>query len=227
MEHEERIRRLLSIQEHTEQYSDEQLRQQFADDPELAEQLELLALTKQAFVRREADEETVSVEEEWQKFKAQQMTRACRVMSPLPHSDGQGAHRWMKIAASFIGVLLVSGIAFAAIRMMSSSSHKAENQQVTTTAESQISSSNAQRTETDTIVTQPKIYTFNNVPLDSMLNEMAAYYQYTVDIRNEEVHTLRLFFRWNRQADVKSVVEELNSFEHIHITVDDKKLIAE
>ena len=133
----------------------------------------------------------------------------------------------MKIAASFIGVLLVSGIAFAAIRMMSSSSHKAENQQVTTTAESQISSSNAQRTETDTIVTQPKIHTFNNVPLDSMLNEMAAYYQYTVDIRNEEVHTLRLFFRWNRQADVKSVVEELNSFEHIHITVDDKKLIAE
>lgn len=214
MEHEERIRRLLSIQEHTEQYSDEQLRQQFADDPELAEQLELLALTKQAFVRREADEETVSVEEEWQKFKAQQ----------LPTYKSL---RWMKIAASFIGVLLVSGIAFAAIRMMSSSSHKAENQQVTTTAESQISSSNAQRTETDTIVTQPKIHTFNNVPLDSMLNEMAAYYQYTVDIRNEELHTLRLFFRWNRQADVKSVVEELNSFEHIHITVDDKKLIAE
>jgi len=214
MEHEERIRRLLSIQEHTEQYSDEQLRQQFADDPELAEQLELLALTKQAFVRREADEETVSVEEEWQKFKAQQ----------LPTDKSL---RWMKIAASFIGVLLVSGIAFAAIRMMSSSSHKAENQQVTTTAESQISSSNAQRTEADTIVTQPKIHTFNNVPLDSMLNEMAAYYQYTVDIRNEEVHTLRLFFRWNRQADVKSVVEELNSFEHIHITVDDKKLIAE
>ena len=169
----------------------------------------------------------MSVEEEWQKFKAQQMTRTCRVMAPLLRREVHGAHRWMKIAASFIGVLLVSGIAFAAIRMMSSSSQKTENPQVTTAANSQLSSSNAQYTETDTIVTQPKIHTFNNVPLDSMLNEMAAYYQYTVDIRNEEAHTLRLFFRWNRQADVKSVVEELNSFEHIHITVDDKKLIAE
>lgn len=214
MEHEERIRRLLSMQEHPEQYSDEQLRQLFADDPELAEQLEQLALTKQAFVKREADEETVSVEEEWLKFKAQQ----------LPSDKSL---RWMKIAASFIGVLLVSGIAFAAIRMMSSSSHKTENQQATMAANSQLSPSNAQYAETDTIVTQPKIHTFNNVPLDSMLNEMAAYYQYTVDIRNEEAYTLRLFFRWNRQADVKSVVEELNNFEHIHITVDDKKLIAE
>ena len=214
MEHEERIRRLLSMQEHLEQYSDEQLQQMFADDPKLAEQFELLVLTKQAFVRREANEETVSVEEEWQKFKAQQ----------LPTDKSL---RWMKIAASFIGVLLVSGIAFAAIRMMSSSSHKTENQQATVVANSQLSPSNAQYAETDTIVTQPKIHTFNNVPLDSMLNEIADYYQYTVDIRNEEAHTLRLFFRWNRQADVKSVVEELNNFEHIHITVDDKKLIAE
>lgn len=224
MEHEERIRRLLSMQEHPEQYSDEQLRQMLADDPELVEQLEQLALTKQAFVRREADEENVPVEEEWQKFKTHS------VMAPLLHKEslsGVSAHRWMKIAASFIGVLLVSGIAFAAIHMMSSSSRKTEETQTTEAANAQLSPSDSQRTETDTIVTQPRIYTFNNVTLDSMLNEMAAYYQYAVDIRNEEAHTLRLFFRWNRQADVKSVVEELNNFEHIHITVDDKKLIAE
>lgn len=57
MEHEEKIRLLLSMQEDPNQYSDEQLHQMLADDPELAEMLDQLALTKRAFAKQEADDE--------------------------------------------------------------------------------------------------------------------------------------------------------------------------
>ena len=62
MEKQDKIHLLLSMQEHPEQYTDEQLLQMLADDPELAEQLEQLALTKQTFVKHEADEEAVPVD---------------------------------------------------------------------------------------------------------------------------------------------------------------------
>ena len=51
------------MQEHPELYSDEQLRQMIADDPELMELLEQLALTKRVFVKRETDNEAIPVEE--------------------------------------------------------------------------------------------------------------------------------------------------------------------
>ena len=53
MEHEERIRILLSMQEHPELYSDKQIQQMLDDDLELAELLEQVAWTKQAFVKQE------------------------------------------------------------------------------------------------------------------------------------------------------------------------------
>ena len=64
MEHEERIRILLSMQEHPERYSDKQIQQMLDDDSDLAELLEQVAWAKQAFVKQEVDEEVVPVEEE-------------------------------------------------------------------------------------------------------------------------------------------------------------------
>ena len=83
MEKQDKIHLLLSMQEHPEQYTDEQLLQMLADDPELAEQLEQLALTKQTFAKHEADEEAVPVEDEWQKFAAEHAEAPRR---PLQHA---------------------------------------------------------------------------------------------------------------------------------------------
>ena len=74
------------MQEHPEQYTDEQLQQMIADDPELAEQLEQLALTKQAFVKQEADEEAILVEDEWQKFAAEHAEELEALEKDEPHT---------------------------------------------------------------------------------------------------------------------------------------------
>ena len=37
----------------------------------------------------------------------------------------------------------------------------------------------------------------------------------------------RLYFNWNKQYNVEQVVDQLNQFEHIHITVDGDNLVLE
>ena len=47
------------------------MEQQDRIDQLVAENQELLALTKQAFIKREVENESVPVDEEWQKFAAE------------------------------------------------------------------------------------------------------------------------------------------------------------
>ena len=122
MEQQDKIRLLLSMQEHPEQYTDEQLHQMIADDTELAEQLEQLALTKQAFVKQEADEETIPVEEEWQKFYSEHADEIEALGEDNTHSTTVKRLKNIvpyKVAASIIGILFTAGFAFATIHILS------------------------------------------------------------------------------------------------------------
>ena len=71
MEQQERIRLLLSLQEHPERYTNEQIIQMLADDPQLAELMEELAMTKRAFAKQEADKEDLPIDDLWKQFASE------------------------------------------------------------------------------------------------------------------------------------------------------------
>ena len=96
------IERFLELQEHPEQVSDEQL-QQALDDPQMRELVAQMAFAKRAFKDEELQAEAPDVEAEWKKFEADRFTTNLSLQ---------------KIAASFIAILLVSGVAFAAIHIV-------------------------------------------------------------------------------------------------------------
>ena len=96
MEQNETIRRLLDMQEHPENYSEDQLRQILADD-EMASLMEQLAQTKRAFIRRDMKEEDIPVDEEWEKIKVTHEGWSVK-------SKEKNKWRIMKIAAAFIGL---------------------------------------------------------------------------------------------------------------------------
>ena len=110
MEQNETIRRLLDMQEHPENYSEDQLRQILADD-EMASLMEQLAQTKRAFIHRDMKEEEIPVDEEWERFSEELSVK----------SEKKKEWRIMKIAAAFIGVLIISGITYAVINVVSHS----------------------------------------------------------------------------------------------------------
>ena len=131
-----------------------------------------------------------------------------------------------KIAASFIGVLLASGIAFAAIQVVRNISKPKPQQPTTeqTTDIDPVPSLQADTVQADTISVEP--YIFNNVPLDSMLTAIATAYGVGVEFENEAARQLRIHFVWKREDSLSRVVEKLNTFETVNIVEEDKKLVV-
>ena len=66
----------------------------------------------------------------------------------------------------------------------------------------------------DTVQLQPK--TFDNVPLEKMLPEIAEHYGMKVRFLSEEVKELRLFFTWNPQESIEKVINKLNQFDRLN-----------
>ena len=89
--------------EHPDRYTDEQW-QELLSDEECRELYEAIRLSASAFEAEDAKQKIANgiKEEEWQKFEAKHF--------PQKH----GSWGWMQMAATFIGVLIVSGIALTA-----------------------------------------------------------------------------------------------------------------
>lgn len=218
------IERLLELQEHPEQATDEQL-QQALDDPQMRELVEQMAFAKRTFKNEELQAEELDVEGEWEKFAADHYGEDNNGKTNFSlfalHSSLQ------KIAASFVGVLLVSGMAFAAIhivRMVNSQKSQTVQTEQPMTAKASTTIP-ADTVKTDTIA--PKIIRYDEATLQKILTDMGEYYCLRVELRNEDAKTLRLFFQWNQRQEASKVLEQLNTFERIHLVLNDSTIIAE
>jgi len=130
-----------------------------------------------------------------------------------------------KIAASFIGVLLASGIAFAAIQVVRNiNTPKPQLPTTEQTTIEPVTSLSADTVKADTIPIEP--YIFDNVPLDSMLTAIAAVYGVGVEFENDAARGLRFHFVWKREDSLDRVVEKLNTFEAVNIGMEGKTLVV-
>ncbi len=192
--------------------------------------------------------DTPDVEGEWEKFAASH-SEELEILDEGEYKPRLRAYLApRKIAASFIGVLLASGIAFAAIQVVRTISTPKPQQPTTeqTTIEpvtslptdtlwfrqysksqstiEPVTSLPADTVKADTIPVEP--YIFNNVPLDSMLTAIAAAHGISVEFENEAVRQLRFHFVWKREDSLMRVVEKLNTFEAVNIGMEDKTLVV-
>ena len=225
MTEEERIEWLLELQEHPEQLTDDQLKQILADD-EMRQLVQQLGFAKRAFKHDELKDNPQDMDDEWEKFAASHANELDAL------DEGEHKPRFLaflaphKIAASFIGVLLASGIAFAAIqvvRNISTSKPQLPTTEQTTDIEP-VTSRPVETVKADTIPAEP--YIFNNVPLDSMLTAIAAAHGVGVEFENEAARQLRFHFVWKREDSLTRVLEKLNTFEAVNIGMEDKTLVV-
>ena len=233
MEQQDKIRILLSMQEHPEEYTDKQLHQMIADDPELAEQLEQLALTKQAFIKYEADEEDISVEEEWQKFATEQADEIEALSKDNTHTviikrlNGIVPY---KVVASIIGILCTAGVAFAAIHIIR---HVVGGDLKSPTQEVQISNSHqpSSALPADTIkadsITNIQPIIFDNISLEKMLSQIATYYNKEVEFQNDNARQFRFYFVWKLDEGLDVTLHRLNLFESVNVELKSDKIVVE
>ena len=214
MEKNEKIQMLLDMQEHPENYSEQELKTMLKD-PEMRELMEAAELLKQAMIWENSRKSTVNVDAEWQRFAGQHI------------ADSKPRRGWMKVAAVFLGVLFVSGITFAAIhivRMVNSQKSQTVQTEQPMTAKASTTIP-ADTVKIDTIA--PKIIRYDEATLQKILTDMGEYYRLRVELRNEDAKTLRLFFQWNQRQEASKVLEQLNTFERIHLVLNDSTIIAE
>lgn len=213
MDRKTKIQLLLDMQENPEQYSEEELKTMLEDD-EVCELMESAALLKQAMTWEDS-EINPDVDAEWQRFSAS-------------HVSGEKPRRgWLKVAASIIGVLMVSGIALAAIHFVR---QHTENGIKSPVQEMQVSNAYqptelADSLSPDTVVS--KVVRFDEATLQKILTDMADYYRLRVEWKNEEAKTLRLFYQWDQSLTLSEIIEQLNTFERFGLELNDSTIIVE
>lgn len=172
-------------------------------------------LLKQMYSQESLHEEDIDtsdiIDEEWVKFEAEHFK-----------SERLSIR---KIAAMFIGLLMLSGIAYAAVHIISNKMQQPQQEQTLAATNAQHTTLNAQVVANDSTLTQPVV--FEDVELATILANMATFYQLDPVYKHEATKHIRLYFTWDKQQDIDELIATFNKFERIHMTRNEKKLIVE
>ena len=125
----------------------------------------------------------------------------------------------LRIAAMFIGVLLLSGVAFAMWHFTMT-----DRQRAAAPTHGQESSIVTSQQEP---VTANSVRTFENVELQQILQELSDHYQVGVVFHNERSRHIRIYTKWDTNAPLHQMIKRLNGFEKVNIRLTDNQIIAE
>ncbi len=129
-------------------------------------------------------------------------------------SSVQSSFQLRKFAAMLVGILMLSGIAFAAIHIISHSDSHKEKETVVVSNASSLTHQSPQSQDTIGVL-QPKLY--ENVPLSDIFDELSSYYQIKAVYRNDATRQIRLFYQWKPDYTIVKVVDMLNNFEWLQL----------
>ena len=155
------------------------------------------------------------IDEEWTKFEAEHFGNKERKIRPP----------FFKIAAMFVGVLMLSGITYAAVHLISNSLQEAQGQRTEAIVDTKTQKSSHELAEQDSTLMRPVVY--ENVELATILDDIATFYQVEPVFKKEDSKHIRLYFTWNKKQTLDNIIDTFNKFERIHITRYDKILIIE
>lgn len=222
---------LLDLLEHPEKYSETQ-KDELLGDEEVNELYQQLVETRQSldFAKSKEKMKMPSIDAEWEKLKEEMNqnaeTKQTAKLFPL----------WspMRKVAAVAAVLVVSGITFAAIHLVTRS-HQASDKHNTELVASQKDSiqqvsapqkSNIEeKTDSASLAQLPLVY--ENAELQNILTPIAGHFHLQVTYQNESARHIRLFLQLEKNMSLDDIIELLNHFEKVNIRHEGQTLIVE
>ena len=189
---------LLQMMDQPQHYTAEEWQEILADE-ECRELYTLMSKTQGAIDAARAEQEVTDdmIDAEWQRLYSVQSN-----------------FQFRKFAAMFVGILILSGIAFAAIHsLIPSPSPKDEGSSYTQTQDTVVKHSASPSAGKKS----GEAHIYDNVPLGEIFEELSGYYHVNVVYQNDDAPRLRLFYQWKPEYPLEKVVEMLNNFEWIQI----------
>lgn len=212
------IDRLLDALEHPENYSDADV-EQLLTDLEARDVYDMLRKTADA----SASVPDINLDEEWRCFEAKQPKRKPIILRWLSFMASRNAAAVViALVGTFAVVATTIGVThyFNANKEMTQT-EQAEPQKQTAIADSKVAPTDTIPAETTPL---PETIVFKGENLETILTDIAGYYGATVKFNQKAAKTLQLYFEWEQSLPLNEVVEQLNNFEQITITLNDKVL---
>ena len=134
------------------------------------------------------------------------------------HIVAKSTTTWYKIAAMFIGILMLSGIAYAAI------SHfiKMEDKPQVTLTERKPDIKKMEKTYgAEMTPTKKAPVVFNNVELQQIMQYVADGYGVKVEFKNNAARTIRFYLQWEADDTLQEIIDKINHFEKVNLTLNE------
>jgi hypothetical protein len=151
--------------------------------------------------------------EEWERFSVKCRTENSKLYTL--HS------KLIRIAATFIGVLILSGIAYAAINHFLMVKDKPKVALTERTPDVNMVE-NAYGVEM--IPTDMAPVVFNNVELQQIMQYVANGYGVKVAFMNDSVRTIRFYLQWEADDTLLEIINKINHFEKVHLTLNEETI---
>ena len=239
---------LLDLLEHPEKYSETQ-KDELLGDEEVNELYQQLIETRQSldFCKLKEEMKMPSIDAEWEKLKNEMKLKDEMKLKEKQQKEemSQNAETqqtaklfplWspMRKVAAVAAVLVVSGITFAAIHLVTRS-HQASDKNNTELVASQKDSiqqvsapqkSNIEeKTDSASLAQLPLVY--ENAELQNILTPIAGHFHLQVTYQNESARHIRLFLQLEKNMSLDDIIELLNHFEKVNIRHEGQTLIVE
>ena len=220
METNNNIDRLLLMLDHPERYSEQEIMDTVNHDDETREFYRSLTQAARARHSQRSLSQTVDVDKAWEQFEQTHLA-----------AQKQG-HLWQRVAATVLGVLMMSGIAWATVytvrHFASTDNSKQKTENVTTPPQTEADAVGPRLGVADTsAIENDEPVVFDNTPLEQMLGEIATYYGMTVEFQNEDARNLRFHFVWTKGDGLVKVLEDMSHFESVTIEQTGNRLIVQ
>lgn len=228
---------LLDLLEHPEKYSETQ-KDELLGDEEVNELYQLQVETRQSldFAKSKEKMKMPSIDAEWEKLKEEKQQKEEMNQNAETQQTAKLFSLWspMRKVAAVAAVLVVSGITFAAIHLVTRShqtsdkhntelvaSRKDSIQQVSAPQKSNIE----EKTDSASLVQLPLVY--ENAELQNILTPIAEHFHLQVTYQNESARHIRLFLQLEKNMSLDDIIELMNHFEKVNIRHEGQTLIVE
>lgn len=228
---------LLNLLELPEKYSETQ-KDELLGDKEVNELYQQLIETRQSldFAMSKEKMKMPSIDAEWEKLKEEKQQKEEMSQNAETQQTAKLFSLWspMRKVAAVAAVLVVSGITFAAIHLVTRS-HQASDKHNTELVASQKDSiqqvsapqkSNIEeKTDSASLAQLPLVY--ENAELQNILTPIAGHFHLQVTYQNESARHIRLFLQLEKNMSLDDIIELLNHFEKVNIRYEGQTLIVE
>lgn len=228
---------LLDLLEHPEKYSETQ-KDELLGDEEVNELYQQLVETRQSldFAKSKEKMKMPSIDAEWEKLKEEKQQKEEMSQNAETQQTAKLFPLWnpMRKVAAVAAVLVVSGITFAAIHLVTRSHQPSDNsntelvasqkdsiQQVSAPQKSNIE----EKTDSASLAQLPLVY--ENAELQNILTPIAGHFHLQVTYQNESARHIRLFLQLEKNMSLDDIIELLNHFEKVNIRHEGQTLIVE